>query len=319
MHLPLQLLVAITVLAAPVPRRGPEVFLVQESSRPRVLDMQGRLREELPERSTNASLAPGGRWVAYMQFGVQEQAGDPTPSIVVVRSLTDGSPHTLTPAFGQVGRSGSQFIWSRDGRRVLIVESGPPVIGVSAAGRAYRVYDLDSKKTTDVPINSPAPADTWVTDWSADGKRLLGQVGLRVAWLAFDGKSPPEFVTHEGESAYGGRLSPDGTRVLYKSKVDGIKQKWADYQLFVRDLRTGARTRITPDNGIPDSFCWSPEGKRIAYTLREAFEKPQDANECETRLFTDDPAGGDRRLVTARKLTGKGQAGAIHFLVNDWR
>jgi Tol biopolymer transport system component len=318
--LPLALAAGLAGLAAPVPKNSPALFLVHESGQPKVIGLDGETKIKLSARSLNVSLSPGGGRVALLRYEFVDGPENPSSGWIAIRSTADDEQQTIPMAFGNnVMGTGIQFVWSRDGRRVLIVESGPPFVNGSQAGRAYRIYDLDSKKTTDVPVNTPAPADTWETDWSADGKRLLGQVGSRVAWLASDGKSPPEFITPEGESAYGGRLSPDGTRVLYKSKVEGIKYKWADYQLFVRDLRTGERTRITPDDGIADSFCWGPDGKRIAYTLRQAFEKPQEASECETRLVTDDATGGDRRFVTARKLTGKGQAGAIHFLVNDWR
>ena len=56
--LPQLLLAGLTALAAPVPKRGPEVFLVQESSRPRIARAMANLGMALHGRLSRRPITP---------------------------------------------------------------------------------------------------------------------------------------------------------------------------------------------------------------------------------------------------------------------
>ncbi len=58
------------------------------------------------------------------------------------------------------------------------------------------------------------------------------------------------------------RWSPDGTRLLYTSSVDGSSQLW------LRFMDDGTTARLTQLTQGPGSLTWSPDGSRIAFSMR---------------------------------------------------
>lgn len=57
------------------------------------------------------------------------------------------------------------------------------------------------------------------------------------------------------------RWSPDGSRLLYVSSVEGSNQ------LYLRWMDTGQTARLTQLNRPPANLSWSPDGKWIAFTM----------------------------------------------------
>ena len=67
------------------------------------------------------------------------------------------------------------------------------------------------------------------------------------------------------------------------------------------------------------AYCWSPDGKQIAYSWRELHEgKPEDVQNKETESFlvVCDPDGKNAKTIATEK--GMGQ-GAITIGLIDWR
>lgn len=83
---------------------------------------------------------------------------------------------------------------------------------------------------------------------------VLGLFGLAVlTGCSFFGNEGPPFTYWEPE------LSPDGTTLVYESRLDKT------LELFAMELTTGIQTRLT-ENDVEDwSPTWSPEGDRIAF------------------------------------------------------
>jgi HEAT repeat protein len=123
-------------------------------------------------------------------------------------------------------------------------------------------------------------------------------------------------VTGANAMAFGGKLSPDGQRVLYlqievpkgKAEHPGALRK-----LVVVDVATG---NAMPVEGVPlhaylQEFCWSPDGKRIAYTWREIHASegsdmhmavpPARAVPTESFLVVCDPDGKHRSTIATAK------------------
>jgi hypothetical protein len=188
---------------------------------------------------------------------------------------------------------------------------------------AFRVDDLITKAVTKVDL----PYGCTVTDWSADGKRFLIDLRpnadtVRVAWLKADGTGKPEYVSPEKEVGYGGRVSPDGQRVLYQSGPETAPGKRVKVRLYVQDLATGKRTAVD-EEGETFGHCWAPDGTRVAYTWQRALDKPEDIPERETLLVAVDPDGRNRKVLTSRKCTipenASGRGLVWFFTVIDWR
>jgi Tol biopolymer transport system component len=213
---------------------------------------------------------------------------------------------------------GCQFVWSADGRKVLIEEEGPgPRPEVHA--RYYRVYDLDSRALTVLR----QPPDHWFTGWSQDGTRLLTSIDGRVAWVNADGTGDPEFVTPADEYGNNAVPSPDGKRILYRSAPRPKDGGPVKPRLTVMDLATKKRV-VVDEPGEVRGFCWSPDGSRVAYTWQRSRDNWADTLEREAHLITVAADGTDRKTVTTRKTTvapnNSGRDGVVYFFwVTGWR
>src|SRR5439155_10615437 len=124
----------------------------------------------------------------------------------------------------------------------------------------------------------------FVTDWSRDGKHFL------TTELDLQGKEPVSrlhLVSRDGSKDLAltdgkalvtfGRLSPDGRKVLYLGPDPERKGRERDarFGLFVLDVpkRQAVRVKEQPLNGTIMGFCWSPDGKRIAYGWRQDLDR----------------------------------------------
>jgi Tol biopolymer transport system component len=94
-------------------------------------------------------------------------------------------------------------------------------------------------------------------------------------------------------------------------------------RLYAIDLTTKKRVAVD-EPGHTGGYCWSPDGKRIAYTWQRPLPKPAEVSERETFLITCDIDGRNRTTVASRKYTvpanSSGRDGIIHFFeVLGWR
>jgi Tol biopolymer transport system component len=91
--------------------------------------------------------------------------------------------------------------------------------------------------------------------------------------------------------------------------------------LYVLDIATGKSVRIEdqPLNGEIESYCWSPDGKRIAYCWREVHPGERDVKankETESFLVVCDADGKNAKTI----VTEKGDAPGLITIANvDWR
>lgn len=63
------------------------------------------------------------------------------------------------------------------------------------------------------------------------------------------------------------------------------------------------------------SYCWSPDGKRIAYTWRRTNNEGIAQEETEAFLVVCDPDGKNEKTVVTEKVQGK--VGTLMHV--DWR
>jgi dipeptidyl aminopeptidase/acylaminoacyl peptidase len=100
-------------------------------------------------------------------------------------------------------------------------------------------------------------------------------------------------VTSRASDA-GGRVSPDNRRAAL-AEIDPEK---SSTDIYIVDLATGARTRLTSDPNWEQSPVWSPEGAQLAYRLGPA-------------IYLQTIDGGKPRRI------GEFSTGAAGF-VHDW-
>jgi Tol biopolymer transport system component len=204
-------------------------------------------------------------------------------------------------------------VWSADGSRLYVNQDrGGP------SGRSHHVYDVKTKKLTAVDL----PPGHWIAGTSKDGKRLLStwqtDDASRCCWVSADGKGEPEFITPEGEMAYGPLLSPDGGRLLFTSARKLPTGKWSS-RLLVMDLKTKGRVTID-EPGETRGYCWSADGSAVAYTWQPTPVKGDEDGERTTWLITCDADGRNNKRVTSRryKPAQPGLHVVIFFQVLAW-
>jgi RNA polymerase sigma factor (sigma-70 family) len=264
----------------------------------------------------DAYLSPDGTRVAFIvtqgerKIPVHVGQPEPWPYKVVVRM----------PGKPDAGKGWSMpaewlaLCWTADGKRVIV---GKHSI-TRAVGNVENVL-LDPETGKTEPLDLPAGA--WVLDAARDGKTFLVAVpgekklklglaeagDLAVRELAEVGHFPPGTVS--------GRLSPDGTRVLFTAADPARKNayRWGQshrpYLLEVKTKKVDPLAEF-PENGVVHGIAWSPDGKQVAYTWNQLHEEvlkrdtitvPDTTIDTEAFLVVADADGKNPRTVASGK------------------
>jgi RNA polymerase sigma factor (sigma-70 family) len=270
----------------------------------------------------DARLSPDGKKLAILiQAGVRALGTDAQSAVLKlhVRGLNEQDPGTDLEVECQT------FAWSPDGSEIAFSEFDGFVDGPNRMSASHGVVNLETKAKTALPL----PEDHVITDWSRDGRLFVTtRVGqdkekpwARIYLMNRDG-TEHEALTDPGQNALYGHISPDGKQVLYHDMTPAAKRQADGWRNpFVLEIATG---KVLPVTGVPLSsdvggYCWSPDGKRIAYTWREIHEgQPEDVIDKETKsvLVVCDPDGKNAKMIATEQ--GQGQW-VITIGSIDWR
>ncbi len=307
--------------AAPKKAAGSGKLLVYRTEQLITVDPDGTNQAAVTEKReglhpSSGWLSPDGKRVLYarpelpkLAPGVREGRADPRLFVQTI-----GEKETT-----DLGVSGISACWSADGSEVALtnfLEKGE--------GHEHFVVNVKTQEKTALKL----PADHIITDWSRDGKFFLtmsarvyndGKFATRLYLMNRDGTEHKALPEDPRNLAFG-RLSPDGKKVLCRwMSGAGGKDQAAPPPLAVVDVATGKVTAVEdfPLNATPGGYCWSPDGKRIAYTWQHADGKPDDpAREIEGFLVVCDPDGKNAKTVLSEKRRDGRPA---VFGTVDWR
>jgi len=289
-----------------------------------LIDPDGKERKVVAERGTNVGvklgrLSPDGKLIAYTRRTDQLLPQDR----LYYRVVGSTDEIDLGVSFEQY------FAWSPNSTEIAFSNT---VLDENTGGtrKERRVVNLLTKETTVLKL----PPGHTIMDWSRDGKYFLTRSISRVkgppdsfAHLCLIDRSSGEIhktLTDPKQYCYEGRLSPDGTRLLCigtQPMPDKDGRPWPRLRpnkLWVLDLTTDRAVKVSPDAGYITGFCWSPDGKRIAYSWGSSREPVALNGQIpDWRLVTCDPDGKNPMIVLSEKGIQRETGPVIGSI--DWR
>lgn len=307
--------------------KTPNKLLFYRAGHLTLLDPDGKNEQKVSQdrgkfHPGDARLSSDGKMIAVLIQA--ERVGDEPPRRkLYVRGLGEKEPGT------DLGVECQLFIGSTDGTEIAYSQfvDGPS----KKLSATHGIVKVKTKETSVLKL----PENHILTDWSRDGKFFLttsvdgppSPAKLPTARLYLmnrDGSERKALTDANGYCA-GGRLSPDGTRVLFmemETKGDDKAPPTLERgKPKVLDIATGKSSVVqdTPLNGDIQAYCWSPDGKRIAYAWRERHAgKPEDVVDKETESFlvVCDPDGKNAKTIATEKAQGQWTITIGHI---DWR
>jgi RNA polymerase sigma factor (sigma-70 family) len=307
----------------PLPK-GPNKLLFYRAGHLTLIDPEGIAYKNVSEDRADyhpgdALLSPDGTKIAYLVKVKKPPSEKSAPQRkLYVRGVYEKEPGKDMDIVCEV------FAWSAYGTEIACCEfEDAPNRKVRTT---HHIINVETKEKSLLKL----PEDHILTDWSRDGKYFLTthiehtEKPATLHLMNRDG-TEKKALTDPKQSSAIGRLSPDGKRVLYHTVTPPPKgmegTKPTIRELTVLDIATGKSTRVAdqPLNGDIQSYCWSPDGKKIAYSWREAHEgKPEDLvnKETESFLVVCDPDGKNQKTIATEKAQGPWIITIGHI---DWR
>jgi RNA polymerase sigma factor (sigma-70 family) len=251
-------------------------------------------REEQPHHCGVVAVSPDGRLIAY---GVtpKEERGKAIPNDEILLKDVD----QLKPDVSLKVR-GLSWCWSPDGGSLVVNRAD----GTSVS---HQIIALTTKRTKSLQLpevkpteNTEMPVGHIITDWSRDGKWFLttlmtkGEAEAELYLVKSDGAEAKRI----GKGFYG-KLSPDDKTALcleltWKGEIPAT-------HLVLVNVKTGRRRRVSQEKSgeFLSGYCWSPDGKKIAYVWRKDRDNEHQA--WETFLMVMDADGRNPVAVLSEK------------------
>jgi RNA polymerase sigma factor (sigma-70 family) len=317
----------------PAPAKPLNKMLIWKQGEAYLLAPDGKDETRLFERGQGEAirephLSPDGKTLAYLTNTFEP--GKPIDPEVAHRAsvalrAVGGKDATVLDVIG------TRLAWSPDGKELLaaFAPNGGPGPRDAIPPTTTTVIDVATKKATVLTL----PAGHFAQEFAPDGKGLVTMfvdntgknIVLCTCLVSRDGKE----VKTISDPAYGTlnpRLSPDGRTLLFVGLKlpGGIPDKPIDRRPLLHIQPIGGKVAELPDvplNAEIQTCCWSPDGKKIAYTWRQihaekgAPGKP-DERETESHLCVCDADGKNHKTI----LSEKGKGAYVITLGNvDWR
>jgi RNA polymerase sigma factor (sigma-70 family) len=320
--------------AAPPKPAGPGRLLVWTETRYVFYTPDGKEAGALPghpeERVilVDPVLSPDGKRVAFLANEDPPTDNEGNLRRHVFVRTTDGKGDGT-----KIAITALTLLWAADGKR-LVASELLPAKEPKDVGFVTWSIDPDTGEKADLKL----PRHAHVFAVMPDGKAFVGaaydleQKRVHLARISADGKEVARLTELRTEGP-DPRVSPDGGKVLFRDHDPDEKSGKDDHRLlrlFVFDLKAMKRVRLAevPLNAQVMGYCWSPDGKKVAYTWKQTMpgvplavntdnmNDPKINTETESFLVVADADGRNPKTLTSRKAPS---APTITLGAIDWR
>jgi dipeptidyl aminopeptidase/acylaminoacyl peptidase len=263
-----------------------------------------------PANETMPRFSPDGRWLAFRSRRQNKEG----VAQIWLMSREGGEAALLTSLGGDV----SDFVWSPDSRRIVLVAEDPDPEAIEEAAGA------DDEDEGPAKTAKPIVIDRY--QFKRDEEGYLGALRSHLYLL--------DIETRKTEALTSGRTdedlpnwSPDGRSIVFVSKRGPDPDRDDNYDLYVIEAKAGATARRLTENQVGDCDpswdsrpVYSPDGRSIAYLEGGALK---DIYYTGYHLAVIPAAGGARRLLVpdldrnTTKPVWADDGASITFLLED--
>ena len=263
---------------------------------------------------TGAVFSPDGSKVAYASSNANQGHNTYRGYEIFLKDLTTGATTLVAGTNGtDFGSSSPKF--SPDGSKIAFDSDTRLVAGDTFASHDVFIKDLITGVITRVSVDAagaPGNSSSSGAKFSPDGSSIAF-TSMASNLVAGDTNNASDIfvkdlatgaVTRVSVDAAGAQVndssrapvfSPDGSKIAFYSEASNLVPGDTNgtFDVFVKDLATGAVTRVSVDangaqgNNISTGFQFSPDGSSIAFTSSASNLVPGDTNNASDVFIKD--------------------------------
>lgn len=179
---------------------------------------------------------------------------------------------------------------------------------------AYVRFDADDRRRRSVVVRDmqsiveqeifASPFGLNNLSWTADNESIvlysIDAEGWNNLYAArADGSGTTRMTFNTVTDTYSAEYSPDGKSLLFsQGSEDSPYHRWYNYDLYEKELASGAVQRLTWSLGSDDRGHYSPDGMTIGYVSRRSGY---------SEIYLMDAGGGNLRAITAQPAAELGR------------